>query len=341
MQKDYYSLPDDTIKQLKALDGPIAVFGAGGFIGINVFLSLLKYRDDVYGISQDKANNWRFIASGVPIHNLIECDITDFSQLEDAVKSLKPRTILNLAAYGAYSKQKEYRKIYYTNFNSSVDMLEILKTQGFSAYVHAGSSSEYGINSAAPAEDANLVPNSHYALSKVAMSYAIKYFGQIEELPVVHLRLYSAYGPWEEPDRLMPVLLSHGRNKKYPPLVDPKISRDFIYVTDITSAFIAAAAKANTGLKGDSVNIGTGTKTTIMQLAQMVKQVCNIPADPSFGTMQNRAWDMPDWYANPQAALKKLDWKAQVKLQDGLKDVIQWQEEIGFDNANWNWTKNR
>lgn len=339
MKKDYYLLPESTVKQLMALDGPIAVFGAGGFIGINVFLSLLKYRKDVYGISQDKANNWRFIAAGVPIQNVIECDITDFTQLEDVIKNLKPRTILNLAAYGAYSKQKEYKKIYETNFNSSVDMLEVLKGLGFSAYVHAGSSSEYGTNSAAPKEGDELVPNSHYALSKVAISYALKYYGQVEQLPVVHLRLYSAYGPWEEPDRLIPVLISHARSKKYPQLVQPDISRDFIYVNDITNAFIAAAAKASTAIKGHSVNVGTGNKTTIRELAQLAKKLCGITTEPSFGAMQNRAWDMPHWYANTEDSLKKLDWKALVKLEDGLKDVIGWQEETGFDTANWNWTK--
>ncbi|HXP52203.1 MAG TPA: NAD-dependent epimerase/dehydratase family protein [Bacteroidia bacterium] len=330
---------DLMVKQAKSLPGPIVVFGAGGFIGINLLLAILEHRKDVYGISQDHQHNWRFIASGVPMNNVVSCDINDFTQLKEVILNIKPKTIFNLAAYGAYSKQEEYKKIYYTNFNSSVDMLEILKDQNFSAYIHAGSSSEYGINSAAPVETSELIPNSHYAVSKTAISAALKYYGLIEKLPVVNLRLYSAYGPWEEPDRLVPVLISQARKNKFPPLVQPDISRDFIHVSDIVSAFIAAASYAGgDDVKGQSFNIGTGNKTTIRQLAYIVKDICNVNDEPAFGNMQNRNWDMPDWYANAEKAAKKLDWKYTIELTEGLKQVSEWQKEIGFDNAYWNWT---
>jgi len=336
-----YSISEDSVKQLNSLPGPIAVFGAGGFIGINLLLAILEHRKDVYGISQDHQNNWRLSASHVPMTNLLSCDINDFTQLKEVIENLKPKTIFNLAAYGAYPKQTEYKKTYQTNFNSSIDMLEILKKQGFSAYVYAGSSSEYGINSVAPSETAELMPNSHYAVSKTAIASALKYYGLIEKLPVINLRLYSVYGPWEEPDRLIPVLISHARKNKFPPFVQPDISRDFIYITDVTAAFIAAAANAGRNIKGQSFNIGTGNKTTIRELAIQTKSICNINEDPLFGNMQNRNWDVPDWYANAEKAAKELNWKYRIELEEGLKKVIAWQHEVGFDNAYWNWTNKR
>ena len=187
---------------IASLEGPIFIFGAGGFIGINLFNTLFAKRKDVYAITQDPRNNWRLLVNYVPKENVISCDINDLTLLKDLFKDYQPKTIFNLAAYGAYSKQKEYKKIYATNFNSVVNIIEFLKEYGFSAYVHAGSSSEYGLNCTAPHEDEPLVPNSHYAVSKVAAYYSCKYYGQIEQLPVAYLRLYSAYGAWEEPDRL-------------------------------------------------------------------------------------------------------------------------------------------
>src|ERR1700756_719054 len=261
-------------EEIKKLDGPIVVFGAGGFIVVNLLHILLEQRKDVYGVTQDRRNNWRFIASNVPEENILDCDINDLTILKELLAQVKPKTIFNLAAYGAYSKQKEYKKIYDTNFNSTVTLIETLKPFGFSAYVHAGSSSEYGLNSAAPLEEADLVPNSHYAVSKVVSFYAVKYYGKIEQLPVSHLRLYSAYGPWEEPDRLIPVLISKARKKTYPPFVDPLISRDFIHVDDICDAFILAANKIN-DIKGEAFNIGFGKKTTIGELADLVKNQFN------------------------------------------------------------------
>ncbi len=325
-------------EKIKTLEGPIFVFGAGGFIGINLFIELFEQRKDVFAITQDARNNWRLIAGNVPQNNIVSCDINDISILKDTFRQHKPRTIFNLAAYGAYSKQKEYKKIYDTNFNSAVTIIEIMKEFGFSAYVHAGSSSEYGINSAAPTEDSDLVPNSHYAVSKVASFYAVKYYGEIEKLPAAHLRLYSAYGPWEEPDRLIPVLISKAKRKSYPPFVDPNISRDFIYVSDICDAFVLAASKIKE-IRGQAFNIGSGNKTTIGELASLVQKQYQIEKPASFNEMPNRNWDVPDWYSNSQKAKKILGWEAKIALTDGLKMVDQWQRSVDFDNAFWNWNK--
>jgi nucleoside-diphosphate-sugar epimerase len=325
-------------EQIKKLEGPIFVFGAGGFIGINLFNSILACRDDVFAITQDARNNWRLIINSVPQKNIISCDINDLLILKDTFGHYKPRTIFNLAAYGAYSKQNEYKKIYDTNFNSAVNIIEILKNFGFASYVHAGSSSEYGVNSAAPGENDNLIPNSHYAVSKVASYYAVKYYGKIEKLPVSHLRLYSAYGPWEEPDRLIPVLISKARKRTYPPFVDPLISRDFIYVSDICHAFILAANKINE-IKGEAFNIGIGKKTTIGELADLVKKQYGIEKPAQFNEMPNRNWDVQDWYSNSTKAKQILHWEAGINLNDGLKKVDEWQKEVNFDNAFWNWNK--
>ena len=211
------------------------VLGAGGFIGTNLLLSLLKYRPDVVGVSQDPANNWRFLAAAVPLAQIRSCDISDFTQVCGLIEQENPATIFNLAAYGAYSKQREYKKIYSVNFNAAIDILELVRHRKIAAYVQAGSSAEYGLNSASPAESSELRPNSHYAVSKAALSLAVKYYREVEKLPVVHLRLYSVYGPWEEPDRLFPVLIAHARNQKLPPLVEAEVSREFVQVTVVTA----------------------------------------------------------------------------------------------------------
>lgn len=320
------------------LKGPIFIFGAGGFIGVNLFNAVYAHRKDVYAISQDPRNNWRFIANNIPSDNIVTCDISDIIILKDTLKTYKPSTIFNLAAYGAYSKQKEYKKIYNINFNSAINIIEMLKEDGFAAYIHAGSSSEYGINSAAPREDAIQMPNSHYAVSKAASYFAVKYYGYVEHLPVAHLRLYSAYGPWEEPDRLIPVIIAAARNGDFPPLVGPDISRDFVYVDDVCSAFVAAATAINE-IRGEVFNVGTGIKTTIRDLTKIITQQFSISQPPIFGNMPNRNWDVQDWYSNSDKALNDLDWTANTRLNDGLNSVAHWQKEVNFDTAFWNWNK--
>jgi len=323
-------------KEINDLRGPIIVLGAGGFIGVNLLDQLKKHRNDVYGISQNPKTSWRLNQLNIPSEKLIKCDITDYTQTRNLVGDLKPKTIFNLAAYGAYSSQKVYKKIYDANFNSAIDIIEIAKENGLASYVHAGSSSEYGLNSSGPKESEALIPNSHYAVSKVASSYAIKYYGKIEKLPVVNLRIYSAYGAWEEPDRLIPRLVSMARKGKWPELVSPMISRDFIHVDDVVKAFIIAAVSIKK-ISGESYNIGTGKKTTIEELTQITKKLFSISANPLFGTMTNRVWDLTDWYSNPEKSHRELSWEAETTLNDGLKKVALWQQEISYDNAYWNY----
>jgi dolichol-phosphate mannosyltransferase len=334
-----FTFSTEYIQKIKSLQGPIMIFGAGGFIGINLLKSFLQYRDDVYGISQDHFNNWRFIANKIPHNNLRSCDLNQSQQIRNIIKEIRPNTIFNLAAYGAYSKQDEYEKIYRTNFIGSVDLIEILKEQGFKAYIQAGSSSEYGLNSAAPDEKSELIPNSHYAVSKTAIYHAIKYYGKFEKLPVAHLRLYSVYGPWEEPDRLLPVMINHARQGKFPPLVHKNISRDFIHIQDVTKAFIELAFQMNESLYGEVFNIGTGKKTSIGELTQLVKSICQIEKDPEFGIMDDRKWDMEDWFAKVEKSENLLNWKSEITLEDGLKNIIDWQNEIDFNNVFWNWKR--
>ena len=327
--------PEYLISKVRALEGPICVIGTGGFIGFNLFNYLVRIRSDVFGVCRDIRNNWRFRISDTPRSNLVTCDLQDPNQVSDLFQSTIPKTVFNLAAHGAYSKQREYRLIYNTNFNATVDLLELLKHSGLKVYLHAGSNSEYGLNCVCPDESGELIPNSHYALSKVASSYAIKYYGKIEKMPVANLRLYSVYGPWEEPDRLIPTLIFMARRKILPSLVDPDISRDFIHISDVISAFITIACEIQQSQYGDSFNVGTGVRTTISELAEKTKKLFNIPAEIKYGDLDNRAWDMPDWYGNIRKMRKLYNWRPEVNIDDGLLSIAEWQEEVKFDELIW------
>jgi dolichol-phosphate mannosyltransferase len=109
-----------------------------------------------------------------------------------------------------------------------------------------------------------------------------------------------------------------------PPFVDPETSRDFVYVDDVTRAFLCAAVELRPEYYGESFNIGTGRKTTIRELADLARTQFHIDAEPEFSTMPGRAWDVSDWYSNPTLAATVLDWRAEVALDDGLARTARW-----------------
>lgn len=330
-EEKFYECDKETKALVKKIKGPIFIFGAGGFIGVNLLKTLSLYRKDVFGLSKDAKNNWRFAHAHIPSSQLLTCDITSRKDIDEIFSKHRPQTIFNFAAYGAYSKQSDSEKIYQTNFIANNYIVETAKKYKFSAYIYSGTSSEYGLNCKGPKEDDELIPNSHYAVSKVATYYALKYFGKVEGLPVIHLRLYSVYGPWEESDRLIPSLIQKARHGDFPKFVNPRISRDFIHVSDVSRAYIFAAAKMKPKLFGEAFNIGTNVKTTIRELAFITKKIANINKSPEFGRMENRKWDLSDWYGDSNKAARLLGWKAQVKLVDGLKATLDWQEKVDYD----------
>lgn len=267
----------ENINQLK---GPIFVFGASGFIGANIVETISKFRDDVFAITHNPKSAWRLKILNINPSMILYCDINHKSSVDSLFLKYSPKTIFNLSAYGAYSKQDNCLLTYQTNFLGTLNILESCKS--IKAYVHAGSSSEYGFNCNNPDENSTLEPNSHYSVSKISSSYLIQYYGKSLKIPCLNLRLYSIYGPWEEPDRLIPKLIENGRNGSYPPLVSPETTRDFIYISDCVNAFIKAAINVNDSIAGNSYNIGSGKKVTLLELTKLIKNQFNLRNDPKW-----------------------------------------------------------
>jgi polyisoprenyl-phosphate glycosyltransferase len=310
---------------IQALRGPILVLGASGFVGANLFKILAAARDDVYAVVR-REKGWRL--AEISDEQVIALDLNDYAAAKNLINSTGPQTIFDCAAYGAYSFEKDANLIYQTNFQSIVNLITLLADQPFDAFIHAGSSSEYGTNCTAPSEDSACEPNSPYAVSKVAAASYLRFMGKERSFPCINLRLYSVYGPLEDTSRLFPNLLRHALAGKLPPFVDPRTSRDFIHVDDVCAAFIMAAAKINPGLYGENFNIGTGIKTTISDLVDVTRRVFNVTEEPQFGTMEGRAWDLAEWYSDPQKAIDRLGWQPRIKLDEGLSSMALWVEQL-------------
>lgn len=312
--------------EILKLEGPIIVFGAGGFIGSNLFRMILQHRDDVYAAtSKHPFIPWRI--DDLREDRIVHADINDKNNLEQLFNQYKFKTVFDLAAYGAYAKQADVSLTYQTNVIGLVNLLEVCRPYSIKAFVHAGSSSEYGLNCKEPLENAEMQPNSHYSVTKVAAANMIKYYGTILQFPIVNLRYYSIYGEYEEPDRLIPRIIEEGMKQTYPPLVQPDISRDFVYIDDTILATLLAANADFDVIGGQSINIASNKKTTIRDLATEVKDIFHIPADPVWGDFKNRKWDLQEWYGNADYAKKVLGWEATTPLREGLVKTYEWQKQ--------------
>ena len=316
--------PDAALEEkARALQGPILVLGASGFIGANLLQHLLKFRNDVWGTAS-RLPAWRLV--GVPAQ-VRAVDLLADSALDELLDSVKPRTVFDCVAYGAYSFETEIARVYRTNFDLVLRLLQRLESRNIAAYVHAGSSSEYGENAAGPSEESFTAPNSHYAVSKVAAANLIYFYGKKRALPCANLRLYSVYGPMEDSSRLIPVVVRCGLQGNLPPFARPETSRDFVYIDDACQAFLDAAIGLRPSLYGESFNIASGKKMTLRDVAFAAREVFGIAATPVFSG-EGRSWDLSDWFGSVDKARQRLHWQARTEFCEGLRRTAAWYSAL-------------
>ena len=300
----------------------VAITGATGFVGANLARYLVSLGHEVHLLVRPGHRDWRTRGLGDQVR-MVETDLGSQEQLDAVIGGVRPHWIFHLAAYGAYSYQNDFSTMVETNITGTSNLVHACLKHGFESFVNAGSSSEYGYKDHAPRENEEVTPNSYYAVTKASAALFCGHMARKHDAIIRTLRLYSVYGPWEEPARLIPNLLTKGLDGGWPPLVDGSIARDYVYVDDVCEAFVAAA-QSRTASPDGIYNIGTGTQTTLSEIAAAVREILDIDRKPEFGTMTARSWDTSVWVSDPANALRDLGWKAKHSLHDGIAKTVDW-----------------
>ena len=261
------------------------------------------------------------------VAEVVEVDLRDGEAVSQLVQAARPELVFHLAAHGAYSWQRSLQRMIETNVTGIAHVVEASLDAGARAIVNAGSSSEYGLKDHAPPEDELPAPNSAYAVTKASATLYCSWIARTREAAITTLRLYSAYGPWEEPRRLMPALVAHGLDRRLPPLADPRIARDFVYVEDVVEAFLLAAERAAPGA-GAVYNVGSGTQISLRELAEIARRVYGIADEPAWDAFPARDWDTDVWVADARRAATDHGWRARTPLEAGLAAFAHWMEQL-------------
>ena len=304
----------------------VLLTGATGFVGANLARRLLADGHEVHLLVRPESRRWRIeeIEGSVRVH---AADLSARDAVARLVSEVRPEWIFHLAAYGSYSSQTDVDRMVATNVLATIHLVETCAKSGFEAFVHAGSSSEYGYKDHAPPEDEWLEPNSHYAVTKASATLFCRYTAQKQNLPIMTLRLYSVYGPYEEPARFLPTLIREGLAGRLPPLVNPDVARDFVYTEDAVEAFRLAAEKAAAIPRGSVYNVGTGVQTSIRQVVELSRRTLGVSQEPRWGSMPDRQWDTGVWIADKRRIVRELGWKARVPFAEGFGKMAEWLRE--------------
>ncbi|MHB8611001.1 MAG: NAD-dependent epimerase/dehydratase family protein [Candidatus Dormibacteraceae bacterium] len=297
------------------------VTGATGFVGANLVRRLLEEKHEVSLLVRENHDSWRLADISDQVR-WIQTGIDDAAGLGMVIAEFKPQWVFHLAAHGAYSWQNDPAAIWATNVIGTANLVAACLAVGFEAFVNTGSSSEYGLKDHAPREDEPVEPNSPYAVAKAAATLFCAQTARDTGAPITTLRLYSVYGPWEEPRRFIPQLVACGLKGRLPPLANPNTARDYVYVDDVCDAYLRVARE---GRQARNVyNVGTGVQTTLRQAVELARRVLAIEPEPQWQSMPDRRWDTNVWVADKSAIEADLGWRASIALEDGLRLTADW-----------------
>ena len=299
----------------------VLVTGGAGFIGSKLIPLLLDANNSVTifdNLSSGKMENLSKVRAH-PNFKFIQGDIRDPQSLSDALQYVD--AVIHLAAVIDVSASVvDPISTNEINVVGTLNVLQAAKNKGVKKLVFASSTAVYGDTKALPVkEDTILKPISPYAASKAAGEAYCSAYANCYDLETVALRFFNVYGPRNENSPYSGVITKFLRKAvNNEPLTiegDGKQTRDFIHVSDIARAIMAALESSR--LRGEVFNVCTGFPTSVNQLAETIKEVTR----RKLQVMHNspRIGDIRNSYGDSTNATRQLGFRANVTLSNGLE----------------------
>jgi len=302
------------------------VTGGAGFIGSHT-VSLLCERGIPVRVLDDLSTGFRANLEGLPAELLVGC-ITDRPTVERAMRGCSH--VIHLAAIpGVSASVDDPPQSDRVNVNGTVTVFECARRAGVQRVVYASSCAVYGQTEGRVVREPDpLQPTSPYAAAKAADELYAAVFSETLGLPCIGVRYQNVFGPKQDPSgayaAVIPRFVEFAlRGQPLPIQCDGEQSRDFVAVTDVARANLAAATAPDA--RG-VYNVGTGQRTTVNQIAQLVLQ--EISSGVGVEHHPPRQGDIRHMRSDPSKAGAELDWQAQEDFTAVMAETIGWYKGL-------------
>ena len=297
------------------------ITGAAGFLGSHLANFLVREGHLVRGVDDLSTGDPQVLAPDVI---LTRGDVIDRPKLWTLLQDID--CVYHLAARVSVPESVLYPREYNaTNVGGTVSLMEAMRDVGVRRVVFISSGAVYGDQEQQPvSETARPYPSSPYAVSKLAAEYYVRTIGDLWGIDTVSLRVFNAYGPGQrQPPSHPPVipfflrqatrgsnLVVHGTGKQ---------TRDYVYVDDVVAAMIAASTAP--GVDDLVINVGSGTGTSVQELAQLILEVTGSGVEVIHNPKY--APGVSHMAADLSLAREKLGYQPRFSLEDGLRLTLE------------------
>ncbi|MDD5431428.1 MAG: dTDP-glucose 4,6-dehydratase [Candidatus Omnitrophica bacterium] len=308
----------------------ILVTGGAGFIG-SAFVRLLV-KKGIKPVICDKltyAGDLERLREVKGKYKFYKTDICDLKNLEKIFKIEKPSAVVHFAAETHVDRSIIDPTVFLkTNIIGTQNLLDLSRKYKITRFIHISTDEVYGdILKGSFTEESPIKPNSPYAASKAAADLLIRSYVRTYDFPAIIIRPSNNYGPWQYPEKLIPVAISKViNNKKIPVYANGLNVREWLYVSDCAEGIIFLLNNS----KAEGIyNLGSGHREKNINT---VKQILRILGKPV--TMLEFVKDRPghDWrYSLDSSRIRRLGWQPKTNFVLGLRNTVKWNTE----NENW------
>ena len=297
----------------------ILIVGGTGFIGYHLAKKALRKGWQVTSISSNPPKKIRYL----PKVKYVVCDITKKRLLKKKIK----KTFDYVVNLGGYVDHTDKKKTLISHYNGCKNLTEIFLKRVPISFVQMGSSLEYGTSNSPQKESLKCKLRSiksTYGKAKLLSSiHMIKLFKK-KNFPSTVLRLYLAYGPKQDVNRFLPIIITGCvKNKKFA-CSEGKQFRDFVHVEDVVEAIIKSLINKNA--RGQIMNIGSGVPRKIRSVIESVKKISK-GGHPQYGKFKLRKFEMLKLYPSVKKAKNKINWRPKISFKKGIKSTIEYYNE--------------
>jgi dTDP-glucose 4,6-dehydratase len=321
------------------------VTGGAGFIGANLVNHLLATYPQAKVVVFDaltyagNPDNLRD-ADGTGRMRFVQGDITDPEDVRKAIASHRPRGLFHLAAESHVDRSIDGPRVFpRTNVMGTFELLAAsleyyekldAASKDTFRFLHVSTDEVYGSLGAEGyfTETTPYAPNSVYSASKAGSDHLVRAYFETNGLPTVTTNCSNNYGPFQFPEKLVPVVILNAlEGKDLPVYGDGKNVRDWLHVGDHCSALALVAAK---GRPGETYNVGGNTERTTLDI---VHAICDVldelePAAKSYREQIRFVTDRPGhdrrYAIDASKIANELGWKPATQFDDGIRETVQW-----------------
>ncbi|MCJ7648709.1 MAG: dTDP-glucose 4,6-dehydratase [Candidatus Lokiarchaeota archaeon] len=317
----------------------ILVTGGMGFIGSNFIRFILNLNQDFKVINVDKLTyagnpeNLEGIDSDFPnAYEFYKMDINDFETIDKLINQKNIDYIINFAAETHVDRSLNNPTLFCdTNIAGTMSLLNSAKKNKIKKYLQISTDEVYGsLNFEDPpfTEKNHLVPNNPYSASKASADLIIRAYHESFNLPINITRCSNNYGPYQFPEKLIPLMISNALEDRELPIYGKGVNiREWIHVEDHCKAIFKVLLE---GTDGEIYNIGGGAEVANIDLVKKLLKILNKP-ESLISYVKDRPGHDLRYAIDHSKITRELNWEPEIKLDTGLEKTVNWY----LDNKEW------